>query len=393
MFGETIMPRASLTVWTWRTAVLVAALLSSAVPVRAQVRAMPGSNAGQPVAQTGGTVQSAPPAGAMAPNPAAYAGGVAPYPSGGYATPYPPMYGPYGGTGGLGNTLQGAASVVNAQGQLGIQNQQAKLLQQDVERSKQDTRRKQFDEYQYEKANTPTPEDIRQAQMAEDLRRMRNDPPPADIWSGLALNTLLKTIGKGEAMMGYKGPAIPLDPSLTKQLNLSTGVSGAGLGALKGQNLDWPLSLQKPMFEAERKKIEGLSGQLVVQATAGKVDPPTLQNMRDSVTALKGKVKDKIDDMTPSENIKANRYCNELLDAARSLEDPAAVNRFNGQWSVTARTVPELVDEMGKKGLSFAPAVAGQEAAYTATYRALVDYDVGLGQMSARLQSPGPAPR
>jgi hypothetical protein len=38
--------------------------------------------------------------------------------------------------------------------------------------------------------------------------------------------------------------------------------------------------------------------------------------------------------------------------------------------------VPELVEHMTKEGLEFAPAVAGDEAAYLSLHRALATYDV-----------------
>ncbi len=363
-------------------AVVAGATAGVPAVAHAQVRGVPNGVGGQPAAVTGGTVVSPV-------NPGANVNvGVNNYPSPGYAPPY---YGPYMGQYGLGNTLQGAASVINAQGQFNIQNQQAKLAQQQVEQSKVDTRRKQFEEYKYEQANTPTVNDIREAQMQADLRRQRNDPPKAEIWSGDALNGLLKVVQREQAGTGMMGPAIPLDPDVVRQLNVTSGVagSGSGIGALKGSELSWPLSLAKPTFQADRKKIDDLANQLVLQAASGKVDPATLQKAEDATTALKGKVKDKIEEMTPNENIKANRFCNELMGAFRTLEDPAAVNSFNGKWSIQARSVPELVVQMQQKGLTFAPCVAGQESAYTAAYQALVSYDMALGQMTARLQSPG----
>jgi hypothetical protein len=379
-------------------AALAAGVLALPAAAFGQARVMPNYSGVQPVSAAVGTLQKSAIAGASRAmvNPAAYYGGrggttvVAP---GGYGGGY---YGPYSGDYSLGNTMQGAASVINAQGQFNIQNQQAKLAQQQVEQAKVDTKRKQFDEYMYEKANTPTVNDIREAQMNADLRRQRNDPPPSEIWSGEAINGLLKTVQREQAQLGIQGPAIPLDQALLQKVNLSSGTSGAGIGALKGTGggeLAWPLALEKDVFKAEHMKIDGLADQLVRQASTGKVMPKTLQQLIDSVNGLKAKVKDQIDEMTPTENVKANRFCNELLAAARSLEDPAAVNHFNGQWSLSAGTMPELVDQMSKKGLTFAPAASGQETAYTAMYRALADYDTALGQMTARLQSPGPAPK
>jgi hypothetical protein len=384
------------------TAALLVAAAVLVVPgaLQAQIRQLPYGNTGQPVSQTFAILGNAATVGQARylASPArfygAYGGGYGGYGGGyggyGWNPWYPYPYYDYS----LGNTLQGVASVVNAEGQLGIQNQQAKLLQQEHERSKIDTRRKQFDEYLYEQSMTPTPEDIRQRMMQEELRRMRNDPPPSDIWSGAALNTILKAVQKEEASLGIKGPAIPIDPNLVKDLNLSGGATGGGIGALKagGGQLTWPAFLQKTTFDADRKKIDGLSDQVVRQAAAGRVNGETLLQLQDAVLALKAKVKSDIEGMSPSENVKANRFCNDLLDGVRSMEDPAAVNYFNGKWDAKAATVPELVDQMTRQGLMFGPAVAGQESAYNAVYRALVNYDMSLAQMTYRLQSPGRPP-
>src|SRR5262249_27771327 len=158
----------------FRRLIAAALLVAAAVLVvpgalHAQIRQLPYGNTGQPISQTSAILGNAATVGQARylASPArfygAYGGGMG-YGglrrAGGYGwNPwYPSPWGDYS----LGNTLQGVASVVNAEGQLGIQNQQGKLLQQEHERSKIDTRRKQFDEYLYEQSMTPTPEDIRQ---------------------------------------------------------------------------------------------------------------------------------------------------------------------------------------------------------------------------------------
>ena len=354
---------------------------------------MPGTNTAQPVSKTYSVLNNAATVGAarsMA-NPARYYGGNAGRGYGGGSPGYypSPYYGPYSGDYSLGGTLQGAASVINAQGEFNIQNQQAKLVQQQAGQAKLDTRRQTFDEMMYEKANTPSFNDIQEKAAQEELRRVRHDPPPAEIWSGAALNTLLKAVQKEEAYLGAAGPAVPLDPTIVPQLNLSGGTAAAGVGVLRSDRLEWPLALQKAYFAEDRKKLDDLCGQLVQQASSGRVDGMTLSKMQTASDSLKGKIKEHIDDLSPGEYIKANRFCNDLMTAGRSLEDPAAVNLFNGKWDARAANVPQLIGQMSSKGLTFAPAASGQETAYTAMYRALVDYDMALNKMTARLQSPG----
>jgi subtilase family serine protease len=69
-----------------------------------------------------------------------------------------------------------------------------------------------------------------------------------------------------------------------------------------------------------------------------------------------------------------------------ALEDPKAANYFNGNWVANGKgknlghvaNVGELIDYMSKKGLRFAPAVAGEADAYRALYHALQAFDAGM---------------
>src|SRR6476659_8432527 len=66
--------------------------------------------------------------------------------------PYPYGYNP----GRAGGYLYGSASVINAQGNYTNQMEQARILREQANQAKLDTKRKTFDEMQYEKSNTPT---------------------------------------------------------------------------------------------------------------------------------------------------------------------------------------------------------------------------------------------
>jgi hypothetical protein len=62
------------------------------------------------------------------------------------------------------------------------------------------------------------------------------------------------------------------------------------------------------------------------------------------------------------------------------LESPDVANYFNQTWMAKGKTVHDLVDHMLKKGLTFAPAVSGDEGTYQALYSALAAYDRALLQ-------------
>src|SRR5438105_6976084 len=109
------------------------------------------------------------------------------YPGYGY-----PAYG-YGVNANTGN-LYGASQMVDAQGNLMLQTQQAKLMQQQVKQSKLQTQKKTIEEWKWEQNALPTTEDERRRMQAEELRRSRNDPPATEIFSAYSLNVLLRDL-------------------------------------------------------------------------------------------------------------------------------------------------------------------------------------------------------
>src|SRR5262245_37348521 len=105
---------------------------------------------------------------------------------GGWGTQW--MQNPYEGY------LNGAANMTMANAQYQLTIQQAKQQQAVARRSALQTRRATMEERQYELSLRPDPEQIRQDDMKRSLERSRNNPPLTDIWSGTALNDLLRTI-------------------------------------------------------------------------------------------------------------------------------------------------------------------------------------------------------
>jgi len=155
--------------------------------------------------------------------------------------------------------------------------------------------------------------------MNEELRRIRNDPPPAEIWSGAAMNTLFNAIQREQGSLGMTGPPIPLDPKLVKQLNMSGGTAIAGVGVLKGPRLEWPLGLTDQVFDPDRKKIDDLAAQLIKEAQMGRVDSATLRRFNTASSTLRENIRGQIDELSPGDYIKATRFANELAATGRSL--------------------------------------------------------------------------
>jgi len=288
-----------------------------------------------------------------------------PYYGGGYGF-YSPYY--------YQNALSGAADLVNAQGQFMIAQQQAFLGQEKYFQAKIETRRKHVQEFLYERSVLPTEEDERERARLEQVRRSRNDPPPTEIWSGKALNDLLLAIKQQQAQ-GLRGPDVPLDEDTLKHLNLSGNQTLSSIGLLReGGKIPWPSAFSGEAYNDERKTLDQLAGEALRQIGTGPVDPGTLEAMKQAADKLQKELKRNVDDTSPNNYIKAKRFLNELDSTFKALEDPNISKYASGKWAATGRNVAQLTQEMIRQGLKFAPAVAGDEPAYTALHSALVAY-------------------
>jgi hypothetical protein len=325
--------------------------------------------------------------GSLVNNPAAYTSpGIASpgygggYGDQGYNNGYLPYYDPFSGY------LQGAASVMQAEGKFRINNQQANLLREQVRSAHIDNNRKAFDEFLYERANRPTWLDDLERQNKLNLRAAVTNPSGGEILDGVTLNILLENLKQLRAK-GVKGNDVPLTDDLLKQINVTAG-GGANPGLLKNEHLSWPLGLSGTEFEKDRKKIERNLATAVSEVEHAKVDPARLRDLADAVDRMSEDLASptQINEMTPSQYIEARNYLRLLNDAIKSLSKPDAIKYINNQYAAKGKNVGELIDSMS--GLRFAPATPGDEQAYRALHDKLVKYYIGAtaGSGSSREQ-------
>jgi hypothetical protein len=306
-------------------------------------------------------------------------------------------YGGYGGWGwggwGLANVdpyggyLYGAGQVIKAQGQFMIDKQKANILYQQAQQERVRTRRAIFDEWLYERENTPTIEDERQRMRAEELRRALNDPPLTEVWSGDALNKLLKSLQQVQST-GVRGPTVSLNQSLLQQVNVTPGSAvntGANIGVLRsGQALSWPLALSDSRYDRDRNAVDQLVKEAVSSLLDGKLQPKTLRDLNTHLRNLETELRKQVTELPTAQYLDAKRYIGQVQNAVKALEQPDATNFFNSKWSAQGDDVASLVDYMTNHGLLFASATRGQESAYTALHRAFVNYYSGLMQVMGK---------
>ena len=101
----------------------------------------------------------------------------------------------------------------------------------------------------------------------------------------------------------------------------------------------------------------------------------TLADLRADLGAINARLAADAGDLSPSAYIESRRYLGQLDQALKALEDPNASKYFNGSWKARGQNVAELIDHLKNRGLRFAPATPGKEAAYTALYNALRNYE------------------
>lgn len=204
------------------------------------------------------------------------------------------------------------------------------------------------------------------------FRRIVTAPLDAEITSGKAHNVILEILGP----LANESPAITgdeLDPTLLKCINVSVGASGHQVGIFKdGAYIDWPIALRGPTQR-------GLSAALAEAVHAAASGSFELSHYSDLKRRL-GKLEDELRTKFHKEEIDATlflagkRFLESLDSAVRSLQDPAAQQMLGGAYEVSGSSVGTLLSHMSTRGLKFAPAVPGREAAYFELYRAFVRY-------------------
>jgi hypothetical protein len=302
---------------------------------------------------------------------------------GGMQAPFFPPYNPYfpgqydPWTGG---TLTGAANLVGAQGQLMVSQQQAFLTREQVRSAKTDNRRRTFDEYMYEKEHTPTAEEERQRAQREYLARARNNPPPVEIWTGSALNTLLQDLQRNIGNKAIPAFSMPLDEDTLKHINVTSGRGDGNPGLLKNAGkLVWPDALSDPQYKQDRDAItNGIADAMKQAEFNGKVDPGTNRQLQRDVDSMGRMLRQNVNNTDINEYLKAKEFLSNLDSSIVVLRQPDVGSFFSGKYALKAKNVGELVSDMTGKGLTFAAATPGDESAYNALYQAMASYSNAL---------------
>jgi hypothetical protein len=288
------------------------------------------------------------------------------------------VYDPYGGY------LHGAADVIRAQGQFLTDQQRAYQMREQYRQSKIETRRKQQQQWLWERDNLPTIDDMRVRTQQEQVFRARHGSPITEVWSAKALNDLLEDILKTRSANTPVAPW-PLSDEILAKINVTSGKSGGNIGLIKDGRVTWPLLLRRKTFAPQREQIDQLVVKVVKQSIQGQADADALEELDGLVKGLQDELSttaraagDKAN-WSATMYVRAKRFLNDFDDALRVLQEPDAGSFLSGKFAAKGKSVMELAEYMDKNGLLFAPATAGNETAYMSLYRTLRAYDEAHG--------------
>jgi hypothetical protein len=318
-------------------------------------------------------------------------GGPGYYPPAGYWPGYDPV----------GSYFAGSAAALDAYGNLGLSQEQARILRQQADQAKLVTAKQTSDTNAYLRANKYWFTDEQADIQTKVIQAAMNNPPAAEITSGRALNTLLNYIDRMMAK-GFRGPTVTIDPSIVKMINVSAGSpSNGNVGILK--DLAWPSGLEGDV----QKEINATLEKAIADASMGPLPSGTSNKLRRSIDKLDEENKQRYRKGTIDgvEFIEGNRFIDRLRSAQLALQEPTAGKLLSGAMGPQGDTVDEVVQSMISRGLMFAPALPGRDYAYQAVYRAFVNFaittdvpDTGFrlrisGGPNARVLDNQPAPK
>ena len=228
---------------------------------------------------------------------------------------------------------------------------------------------------------TLTPEQERERVHQQELTWSRSELPENETSSATALNILLADLQRLQTR-APRGADVELDPAILASINVVVGGTNGNIGVLKHDGrIPWPATLSASEFDAERQRVDSSIAKAMDEASAGKA--VNVRDLTDALGSIERRLATKIEEVPTPEYIRSKRLLSSLDDAVKALREPDAANYFNQVYAAKGQTVAQLVQYMTRADLRFAPAVAGDEAAYLSLHRALAEYDMAAHSQPA----------
>ncbi len=315
---------------------------------------------------------------------------------------YPGGYSGWGGWGGGGSTVQG--SVARGMGQFAagagaynVQTAQARAMNANTAM--------QINQYMYatnvQNAQTYAHRQagkIKQTNEALDAtsRRLRDNPSPADVHSGDALNVVLNDLANPSIYTQVVQKATtPVASVLVKNINFEHAADMVlfSLDDMNARGVPDVLATD-PVYEADRQAIRALVAKGRQEAQSeNQVSLDTLRNLRAAIKTVQDKVAARLA-LGTRQRDESDNFLKALYGLTKMLERPAVEQFLKGLNRYPSTTLGHLVTFMHSFNLRFGVAKnPDQEAAYDQVYPLMVtlrDQAQGPNPVTAPVAPPDP---
>jgi hypothetical protein len=269
---------------------------------------------------------------------------------------------------------------------LAYADQEAYLLKEQVARERMENEALKVDTENYKRINTPTPEDIREREQRERVRRALNCPPEHEISSGVALNQVMEELFTLTTSR-TGGAAVDVPQAALAYINVSPVLGGKNAGILRNGELPWPRLLNGRDFEHERGQFERLVAKAKANVGSGH-NRRVVEEAMELLSCLETRIAEWRHDQpstfeTSCDYTQAVRFLDECERAIQLLDEPRAYMYVSPGFSARGKTVQELVQHMQRQGLRFAPSCPGDDWAYRAIYASIMEYAHSLNSVSS----------
>jgi hypothetical protein len=197
------------------------------------------------------------------------------------------------------------------------------------------------------------------------------------------LNIILQALSKFSGKQ-LRSQTVTIDEDMLKLLNVTGSNGNLGLLRNDGQ-IPWPSLFDNTALlpSKEREDIDNYAKVLFYQAAnnaGGKLDGNVLKNLEMAVGKLRDRLNKNVNTVGAQNYLEGSRFLDDLDGAVRALRmgDAVLYLDFNQRFARGGKTVEELVNYLSKNGLTFAPAMPGDERAYHALQAALSAQSLGL---------------
>jgi hypothetical protein len=298
-----------------------------------------------------------------------------------YRIVYPHYYWGYG-------PLTDAGNAIVAQGQFLMDMERTKLLREQVRQEKLVSRKKELEHWAWEREFIPRQYEIqRQRAREHELRRTVNEANQQEIFSGAALNALLKALKDNHKGL-LEGQSEDVNAAWLDHVHVASPLGGnAGLLKNKDDKLDWPLLVMvRDDLAEERTQIEAVLAQAKSAVRAGQRPAKLVDELNRRVDALTGRLRGEVRSgsedasWSPGQYVAAIRQLKDLKDASVMLDQKNAAEYLN---PLKGNTVAALVAYMKDNGLTFAGATWGDERYYSALFEAMRNEAKRIGAVPA----------